>query len=303
MSSSLAGVRSAQSELDTLVRSYEAAKGKLEVLSSQISATQAAIQALEAHIGSVKGAINARAASTYRSGPPEMINVLMEARSFRQFATAMDLIEAITERDVQIIKVVSQTRNDTLNLQAQLDAQKSEHQKTIDVLQHRQSQMQGSLRAVGQQYEAVKAKFENTKSGFQFPVRAPYSYVDTWLGPRAGGRKHMGVDIFALQGTPVYAVVSGTIEQLAFNALGGNKLWLRSPGDNWSYYYAHLAGYGPGIKNGARVKKGQVVGYVGTTGNARGTPPHLHFETHVPAGPATNPDPILQRVNPIRRAR
>ena len=96
------------------------------------------------------------------------------------------------------------------------------------------------------------------------------------------------------------AVVNGVIEQKGVNPLGGNKLWVRSPGDNWSYYYAHLAGYAPGIANGTRVKKGQVIGYVGNTGNARTTPPHLHFETHVPSGAAANPYPILKRVNLIK---
>lgn len=112
---------------------------------------------------------------------------------------------------------------------------------------------------------------------------------------------HEGTDIFALNGTPILAVVDGVLENVGTATLGGIKLWLRSPGDNWTYYYAHLASYAPGVVNGLRVKKGQVIGYVGNTGNARGTPPHLHFETHVPSGPPTNPYPILRRVDPLAR--
>jgi len=300
MSATLKRVRAAQNQLDQVVRSYEAARSKMESLSAQIAATQAAIQALDSQLGVVRGSINARAASTYRSGPTGLMNVLMEARTYREFATAVDIIEAISIKDSQTLRSMIDLREKTASLQAQLDAQRAEQQTTLGELERRQKQMQGSLRTLGKQYETVKAKFEDGKSGFVFPVKAPYSYVDSWGAPRAGWRRHQGTDIFALRGTPVLAVVNGTIEQLGDNPLGGIKLWLRSPRDNWSYYYAHLNGYGPGIRNGAKVKKGQVVGYVGTTGNAAGTPPHLHFETHIPAGAATNPYPILKRVNPIK---
>lgn len=300
MSASLNGVKAAQKELDGLVRSYEAARSKVEILNTEIGATQAKLLAVEAQLGSVRGSMNARAASSFRTGPSELVNVLMDARTYRQFSTALDVIEAVTRRDVQVLNAVTQVRDETVALRAQLGAQVAEQQKTVALLEQRQKQMQGSLRALGKQYESVRARFDDGKSGFAFPVRAPYSYVDTWLGARSGGRKHQGVDIFALQGTPVYSVVNGKVEQLAVNPLGGNKLWVRSPGDNWSYYYAHLAGYAPGIRNGSTVKKGQLIGYVGTSGNAKGTPPHLHFETHVPAGSAINPYPILKRVNPIK---
>ncbi|MEX2552607.1 MAG: peptidoglycan DD-metalloendopeptidase family protein [Actinomycetota bacterium] len=300
MSATLNSVRAAQKQLDQVVRAYETAWSKMESLSAQIAATQAAIQALDSQLGVVRGSINARAASTYRSGPTGLMNVLMEARTYREFATAVDIIEAISSKDSETLNSVIQLRDKTAGLQAQLDAQRAEQQRTVGELERRQKQMQGSLRTLGKQYETAKAKFDDGKSGFVFPVKAPYSYVDSWGGARPGGRRHQGTDIFALKGTPVLAVVSGTLEQVGVNPLGGTKLWLRSPGDNWSYYYAHLNGYGPGVRNGAKVKKGQVLGYVGTTGNAVGTPPHLHFETHVPAGAATNPYPILKRVNPIK---
>jgi murein DD-endopeptidase MepM/ murein hydrolase activator NlpD len=300
MSSSLSSVRAAQTQLDQIVRSYEAARGRMEALGNQIAATQARMQALDAQLGVVRGLINARAASTYRFGPTQLVNVLMEARSYREFATAVDIIEAVSSKDGQTLKAVLDLRAETASLQAQLDAQRAEQAKAVAELERRQKQMQGSLKGLAKQYEAIKSKFDNSKAGFVFPVRAPYSYVDSWLGPRPGGRKHMGTDIFALEGTPILAVVNGTIEQLGVNPLGGNKLWLRSPGDNWTYYYAHLKGYAPGVRNGTKVKKGQVIGYVGSTGNAEGTSPHLHFETHVPAGAAINPYPVLKRVNPIK---
>ncbi|MDP9387791.1 MAG: M23 family metallopeptidase [Actinomycetota bacterium] len=107
------------------------------------------------------------------------------------------------------------------------------------------------------------------------PVAGPATFTDSWLAPRSGGRRHLGVDIFAAGGTPVVAPVAGEVE-LRADTLGGLSfhLW----GDDGSYYYgAHLSRY-EGV--GGPIKAGAVVGYVGRSGNAVGTAPHLHFEIH-----------------------
>lgn len=290
----------AQKELDRLVASYEAGQTALETLSKEIVVAEARHGELESQLVAVQDNINKRASSNYRSGPTQLVNVLMGARTFRQLTTAMDLFEEVSIADSQTLNNVRQLKEETARLKTELDAKKIDEQRAVEALKKRQRDMQGSLAGLARQYEAVKSQLDSTKAGFAFPVKAPYSFVDTFLAPRAGYRKHEGVDIFALSGTPVLAVVNGVIENKGVNPLGGNKLWVRSPGDNWSYYYAHLAGYAPGISNGTRVKKGQVIGYVGNTGNARTTPAHLHFETHVPSGAATNPYPILKRVNLIK---
>ena len=212
----------------------------------------------------------------------------------------MDLFEEVSAADSETLKNVKALKEETARLKTELDAKKIAQQRAVENLKRRQRDMQGSLVSLAKQYEAVKTKLDSTKAGFAFPVKAPYSFVNTFLAPRAGYRKHEGVDIFAISGTPVLSVVNGVIEQKGVNGLGGNKLWVRSPSDNWSYYYAHLSGYASGISNGTRVRKGQVIGYVGNTGNAKTTPSHLHFETHVPSGAATNPYPILKRVNLIK---
>lgn len=111
--------------------------------------------------------------------------------------------------------------------------------------------------------------------GWLCPVAGPVSFTDTWGAPRSGGRTHKGVDMFAARGTPVVAPVSGSVEFRPVT-LGGLAfhLW----GDDGNYYYgAHLDSYGP---VSGQVDAGTVVGYVGDTGNARGTSPHLHFEIH-----------------------
>ncbi|MCW3836803.1 M23 family metallopeptidase [Sphingomonas canadensis] len=103
--------------------------------------------------------------------------------------------------------------------------------------------------------------------------------VDSWGASRHGGlRRHQGTDIMAPEGTAVLAAAAGTVEKLFFsNGGGGITLYVRSPDRRWSYYYAHLKGYAPGIAEGVQVKAGQVIAFVGDTGNAAKGSFHLHF--------------------------
>ena len=103
--------------------------------------------------------------------------------------------------------------------------------------------------------------------------------VDTYTQSRAGGaRAHNAIDIMAPAGTPVYAAAPGVVEKLFFSQGGGGiSAYVRSDDRRWSYYYAHLQSYAPGLKEGQRVERGQLIGRVGSTGNANPGGPHLHF--------------------------
>ena len=90
---------------------------------------------------------------------------------------------------------------------------------------------------------------------------------------------HHGDDIFGELGQPIVALADGTIFSLGWNKIGGNRLWLRDRQGN-AFYYAHLSAFSTLVFNGARVKAGQVIGFMGNTGDAEGTPTHLHFEVH-----------------------
>lgn len=116
-------------------------------------------------------------------------------------------------------------------------------------------------------------------SGYVFPVYGDASYSDTWGAARATTGRHQGTDIFSLLGTPILAVADGTLFSVGWNRIGGWRLWLRDRQGN-QFYYAHLAAYSPITRNGAEVKAGQVVGFNGNSGDAQGTPFHVHFEIH-----------------------
>lgn len=101
---------------------------------------------------------------------------------------------------------------------------------------------------------------------------------DSWGAPRSGGRKHQGIDILAPQGTPVRATAPGTIVGLQLAGKGGISVHQVDENGRYAYYYAHLNGYAPDLTRGMKVEQGRVIGYVGFTGNAVNTSPHLHFE-------------------------
>jgi hypothetical protein len=120
-----------------------------------------------------------------------------------------------------------------------------------------------------------------TASRYVFPVYGPSAYGDTFGAPRGdvSGGWHHGDDIFAPLGAPVLAVADGTVFSVGWNDVGGWRLWLRDQKGN-EFYYAHLSAYTALAVNGRRVHAGDVLGFVGNTGDAATTPFHLHFEVH-----------------------
>ena len=115
--------------------------------------------------------------------------------------------------------------------------------------------------------------------------------ANTWQAPRGSSRRHQGQDIFAKRGTPIYSATQGYVYRIGENELGGQTVTVIGAGGR-AYYYAHLDSYAEGLAEGDYVTPKTKLGSVGTTGNAQGTPPHLHFGVYTPTG-AINPLPLL----------
>jgi murein DD-endopeptidase MepM/ murein hydrolase activator NlpD len=105
----------------------------------------------------------------------------------------------------------------------------------------------------------------------------PAQLVDTYTQSRGAGRSHDAIDIMAARGTPVVAVADGRVVKLFLSKPGGMTIYEFDPEEKVAYYYAHLNAYAPGMVEGKQVKRGEVIGYVGSTGNASPDAPHLHF--------------------------
>lgn len=130
-----------------------------------------------------------------------------------------------------------------------------------------------------------------------FPVAGAAHYSNDWGAPRHGppAHSHAGTDIFAERGTPVIASGEGVVSRMTTTGrLGGTSLRLTTASGTY-FYYAHLDRFVDGLADGDRVRTGDVIGFVGQTGNVAGTPPHLHYEVHPRGGAAVPPVPYLDR--------
>ncbi|HYG07956.1 MAG TPA: M23 family metallopeptidase [Stenotrophomonas sp.] len=145
-------------------------------------------------------------------------------------------------------------------------------------------------------------------SGLLLPVQGlgRNDLHDTFTDARSEGRVHDAIDIMAPAGTPVLAVADGTVEKLFDSKRGGLTIYQFEPSGRYAYYYAHLQRYADGLAEKQAIKRGQVIGYVGSTGNANAEAPHLHFaifrlgpERRWWEGEALNPYPVLHDGAPL----
>jgi murein DD-endopeptidase MepM/ murein hydrolase activator NlpD len=133
-----------------------------------------------------------------------------------------------------------------------------------------------------------------TSKGFVFPVYGKHNYTDTFGAFRADTGFHEGNDIFAAAGTPLVAVCDGSLNRVGTLPISGNRLWVKCSKTGDSFFYAHLSAFASDARNRLKVKAGQVIGFLGSTGDAEQTPPHLHFEVHPGDGDAMDPYPFLR---------
>lgn len=130
----------------------------------------------------------------------------------------------------------------------------------------------------------------------------PNQLRDTYNAPRSGGRAHLALDVMARRGTPVLAADDGVVRRIATNNLGGRTVYVVDHAQRFVHYYAHLDRFASGLREGQRVRRGDLLGTVGTSGNAPANAPHLHYqlmrysdERMWWAGEPINPIPYLRK--------
>jgi murein DD-endopeptidase MepM/ murein hydrolase activator NlpD len=267
----------------------------------------------------------------YMSGQRNLIGSAFTATSIQDLVTSQALIDRAAERELASIDNLDAVSREADRSTAELDVRRAEAAANEDtaaviveeiaVLQVRQreildkadSNLRLAIDTLNQEIKQKKIEDDRRKRqaasrssarpgaaggasaestpGFICPVQGGAAFIDSWGFPRSGGRTHKGVDMFNARNTPLVAVVDGAVK-FSSNSLGGKSTHLYA--DNGVvYYYTHLEGYPSGISSGQRVSKGTVVGYLGNSGNARYTSPHLHFEIR-PGGKAVNPYPTVR---------
>jgi len=333
LNAAYAEYREFQKKLDAIAEKHNAALARLARIEQAIESVEKEISGAENDLELVRGQLETRLVGLYKSSyspVPLYLQVLLDGRDIVSILDAFALLGRITDSDEDLFNQVVAYLDKSRDRQEELEAKKREQAEVIAEIQALQEQMTVQLKESSGEYKRLKSQVvklreevqkaeqaareaaaraaaikrhqaaANKKGGvvqpgkFVFPVDGPHSYTDTWGAPRSGGRTHKGTDILAPRGTPVVACVSGVIARTNpwDTGLGGITIWLR--GDNgYSYYYAHLDGIASGIKPGVRVKAGQLLGWVGDTGNADGCY-HLHFEMHPGGGAAVNPYATLR---------
>ena len=242
----------------------------------------------------------------YKRAGPTVLSSLLAGDGPTDALEQSSLLNTLHRRDGATIEAAS-TLTVQLDQAETLLEERRDELRTVEAdLQEQTEELQDQLDATVREETALRARAARQQQVDRGPQQGIYScifdagayhFIDSWGFPRSGGRSHKGADVMAPRGVNVYAFTSGTIGRLTNGGLGGISLRLLGDDGN-RYYYAHMQGFADGIQTGTRVEAGQLVGFNGNSGNARGGPTHVHFQLHPGGGAPINPYPWLRAVCP-----
>ena len=308
---SASDVEKLQDQLKDLRREVQRAGDAYSAAFWKLDATRVEAARLDREIGTAteelaraSARLSERAVEMYRSGGVDYMVVLLSSTDFDSMLVRLEYFQRIGRQDADVIDAVKHLQDQLRTDRAALDGLLVQQAADAARLKREAERVEGKLKQQQAEYDRLKKELDAAiaaqrvatgtttarvgPSGMVFPVAGPNYFTDTWGAARSGGRTHQGTDIMAARGTPCVATLSGTVTT-QFNALGGYTIWLAAD-NGWTFYYAHLDSY---AVTGGRVRAGQVIAYVGSTGNASESAPHLHFEMHPNGGAAVNPYPYL----------
>lgn len=299
---------SARSEVATVGRQYDRALAALEITDDKIEGTDKRLKKEQKKLEAAEALLNARVDTMYRNGDDaELIGVLLGATTFEDFITRADLVSKIGEKDAALVLDLKETRKRLERNKRDLAAQRKKRAADFAAFSKKRASLVSRLAKVQGRYDSLlqelaaamererasgrRTYYPKGPNGMVFPVRGANYYSNTWGASRGGGtRRHKGTDVMASRGVPIVAVMGGTA-RVHYSGLGGKSITITSP-NGWQFYYAHLNAY---AIRGGTVRTGQLIGYVGNTGNARGGASHLHFQMG-PGGRWVNPYPYLRQM-------
>ena len=297
-------------DLSAITDQYQESYNKLIVVSDKVRTSKASLGRASMELKIQQETLNDRLSEIYKSRSDSLLfNFLLSIKSFNDLVSNFKYLNVISDKDSFLVKKTKDMKTSVTKRYKNLQRIKEEKTEIFQSLEIKKDEMQRNLENQNiiamllkreiVRLEKVAHQVGNLKIAIVFPVAGPHSYINDWGFPRSGGRTHKGTDVFAVQGTPLVAVTDGYIGKYSpvEKGLGGITVWVYGY-DGHHYYYAHMSKVEKGIKVGAKVKAGQIVGYVGNTGNARTTPPHLHFQIHPNGGEPVNPYPFLRAADP-----
>lgn len=302
-----------QAELDATTQDVEDLHAQEERLETEVERIEARIAELEKQEKKLHVVVARRADELYRAGPTSgLFEVLIDSESIAELSNKAEILSQVSEDDAQAFVQMARTQAELEHLDEEMSEKQASLAEAEERLQEEAERLQAQFDSVSGEYArlqrllaaaqpsapapAAPAPAAMTSSipstnGKACPVGQPHSFIDSWGYPRSGGRSHEGVDMMASYGTPVYAIVSGSITYAGYGDSAGN--WqILSGSDGNAYWYMHNQS---NLVSGGSVAAGQQIATVGDTGNATGVP-HLHFEYHPGGGGPVNPYPLVAAI-------
>jgi murein DD-endopeptidase MepM/ murein hydrolase activator NlpD len=322
-----AKVNDATSELDDELQALNDALGEMYLLQDRIARIEAQMATRDREIALAALAAKEQARSMYVSAGSTQYEAAVNPDGSTSLGTRTAYLDAVVDLDVDAVNQLEFLQNDMARLQGELDTMAAEQEDLAARLEASSNQIMRQLEAVSGEYNALYAQWlkeeearriaaeqarlaaeaeaarkaaeesgynssaGTSTKGRTCPVAGLHHFVEDWLDPRYPNRLHHGLDMVAPAGTPLVAVENGRVYSLNYHYAGGTGLYLRGDSSD-VYYYAHMSGYN--VTEGQRVGRGQVVGWVGATGNA--VIPHLHLGYQPGGGPLTNPYQLMVKL-------
>jgi peptidoglycan LD-endopeptidase LytH len=292
-------VEEAQQRAADAAAFYQAVLGELTRLTDEIARLEREIPELRTRAAALREQVRRRAAALYTGFDPAATFEAPGRGDGIDAARHSHLTAAVTRYDLDLADQLRSTAERLQAAEYELRVRKAEQERVAAQLDEERKRVELSLAHAQVVLERLRALASTgatagpdgglVRTGAEVcPVRGALAFTNDWGQPRSEGRTHKGTDVFAAHGTPAVAIVSGTVSD-ASGGLGGISVDLKGD-DGVRYYYAHLAA----IALTGRVEAGEVLGAVGSTGNAAGGAPHLHFQLHPGGGEPVNPYPTLK---------
>jgi murein DD-endopeptidase MepM/ murein hydrolase activator NlpD len=311
----LSAYRAARAEFEEAALEYEAALNEVARLEAKQGRIQTSVDSHTENLGLVQTQLEEQAVQMYMMGGMNNPGIIFSASSVDEVMTTSEFLNSATLGGQQSINDLIAAKGELTRYQEDLavthDELKEAEAKALDILNRQEAAMNAEQDAYAElsgrckeltaqrerEIEEAKARAAQRASGsiqvgsFICPFTpGRTSFIDSWGFPRSGGRTHKGTDMFAARGEPMYAVQAGTATPSS-NSLGGLTVHLRAD-TGFTYYYAHLDSYA--LSGSTRVNQGDTIGYNGSSGNANGTSPHLHFEIRPSGSGPVNPYPTVK---------
>lgn len=311
-------LREADAALADALHELERIQGEIYNLNWRIDKLGRAIVEYQDNVTDLNERAKALVLDAYTSGGRNLVTTAFSAESIQELITSQALYDAATTRDLNqldqltaVSRQMDRLTDELTTKEAEVQQLQGEHEIVVASLAHLQEEASKLHDEAAKKYASAYAAYKKelvrqaaaaaarasggakgiaaqTKN-VPCPIAGRTYFVDTWGFPRSGGRTHKGTDMIASRGTPLVAMRSGTV-RLNSHALGGRQVYVYGD-DGITYYYAHLSAWANGLKNGQRVNQRQVIGYVGSSGNATTNVLHLGI---IVGGTYVNPYPTVR---------